>query len=147
MRGEVLEQLDYYDEEAQYSNPSPDLERLVDDPQAQIMPGLASGGGGEEEGEQQQQQEGGVGGNGGAGAAAAREQEEEDMIFGEDIELPLDIGEQGRFYIAGWLAKKLRHKFPNLECLGGAPMGYPTDHVPATYGPIPEWIAMQSRGE
>ena len=122
IRGEELESSDYTQRQAQLSEPSPDLERLVGGRQVeaqQVLP-VAE----EEEAE-----------------------EDDDLIWGEDFgEMPIDIAEQGRFYIGGWLAKKLRHKFPTLECLGGAAMGYPTDQVPQNYGPIPAWIGIQSRG-
>lgn len=70
----------------------------------------------------------------------------DDTVFGDNFEIPVDIAEQGRFWIGGWLGHKFREKYPRLECIGGVAMGYPTDHVPDNYGPIPKWIAIQSRG-
>ena len=117
LRGSELEQVDYNELQSQFSDPSPDLERFV-------------------EGAQQVQ--------------VAQEdpvfEDEEGMVLGEDFEIPLDIQDEGRNWTCGWLVKKFRKKYETLECIGGVPMGYPTDRVPANYGPIPPWIAMQSRG-
>ena len=127
VRGEELEGSDYARRQAQLSEPSPDLERLVGGGEVQVAQAHPVA---QEEEEEEGEEEG----------------EDEDLIWGEDFEMPVDIAEQGRYFIGGWLAHKLRHKFPALECLGGVPMGYPTDHVPQSYGPIPPWIGMQSRG-
>ena len=124
-RGSALEQEDYEEHQEDVSQPAEDLEHLA--------------------GRQPQGQPGQPMDHGEPPPGHPIDEEDADDVFNDDgFEMPIDIGEQGKQWICGWLAYKFRLKYPSLENIGA--LGYPTDQVPPDFGPIPPWIAIQSRG-